>query len=151
MALHYPDRVLGLILIGTAPTLPVNEAILNGIRSEPEETAALITKWAWAKDTDEQVKRLGYRRLLQTDPAVTYGDYVACNAFDVRDRLERINVPTLVVGGTADKMTPFTYSEALAAGIPNATLVRIDNGGHMMALEKPTTVADAVQTWLMEL
>ena len=150
MGLSYPDRVVGLILIGTGAKLTVNDTILNGIRGATEVTAALITKWAWAKGANEQLKRLGTRRLLECDPDVTYGDYVACNNFDLRDQVRRIKAPTLVIGGTADKMTPHQYSVYLQEHIPDAQLVTIEGGGHMMALEQPQVVADAVQRWLGE-
>lgn len=148
MALDHAERVQGLVLIGTGAKLIVNDMILNGIRENPAETAALISRWAWAKDTPDAIRQQSTQRLLATDPDVTYGDYLACNGFHVVQRLSQITAPTLVIGGTADKMTPFKLSEALAQAIPNARLVPIANGGHMMMLEQPQTVAQALQAWL---
>ncbi len=150
MALNYPERVFGLVLVGTGAKLAVNNAIIDGIRTDPEQVVALIMKWAWAKTVDEQMRRLGHKRLMETDPNVTYGDYQACNAFDVRDKLGQISVPVLVVGGTEDKMTPLKFSQYLTDNIPNAKLITIEGGGHMMALEQPLTVSTAVQQWLVE-
>jgi pimeloyl-ACP methyl ester carboxylesterase len=46
------------------------------------------------------------------------------------DQLARIRVPTLVVHGTEDPVYPFDHAEVLAAGIPEATLVRWEGVGH---------------------
>jgi pimeloyl-ACP methyl ester carboxylesterase len=150
MALHYPNRVKGLILIGTGAKLSVSPEILNNARSNLPQVAALITSWEWGEAVDEQIRRLGHRRLLENDPEVLYNDYAACNAFDVRDQLSRITAPTLIVGGTADRMTPFKFSAYLNEHIAGSKLVTIQGGGHKMMLEQPEAVADAVQSWLME-
>lgn len=147
MALDFPDRVRGLILIGTGAYLPVNPEILR-VKDAQAEVGALLKKWMWAKSVPETIRQRGFELFMQTPADVTYGDYVACDTFDVRTRLPEISAPTLVIGGTADKMTPLAYSESLADAVPNATLVTIPDGGHMMALEQPERVADAVDTWL---
>ena len=54
--------------------------------------------------------RLGRRQMEQTPGEVFYGDFVACDAFDVMERLAEIVAPALVVCGTHDKMTPAKYA-----------------------------------------
>jgi pimeloyl-ACP methyl ester carboxylesterase len=88
--------------------------------------------------------------LQETDPAVLLNDYKAVDGFDVRDRLAQVQTPTLIIGGSVDRMIPFAQSETLYAGIAGSKLVKIEGGGHLMALEQPQTVADAVQSWLIE-
>lgn len=147
MALEYADRVRGLILIGTGAYLPVNPAILR-VREAQAEVGTLLKKWFWAKPVPETIRERGFELFMQTPAEITYGDYVACNTFDVRERLGDIHAPTLVIGGMADKMTPPSYSEFLAANIPNATLALIPDGGHMVAIEQPERVVSAVYDWL---
>jgi pimeloyl-ACP methyl ester carboxylesterase len=53
-------------------------------------------------------------------------------------------VPTLVVVGEFDALTPPADSEAIAAGISGAQLVRIDQAGHMSNMENPEAVNDAL-------
>ena len=76
------------------------------------------------------------------------GDYVACNAFDVSDRVGEITLPTLIITGSADQMTPPGCGEYLRDWIAGAQLVEIKDGGHMMAVEKPAEVAQAVARFL---
>lgn len=151
MAIHMRQIVAGLILIGTGARLKVNPKILNTVLSEPEAVADMITRWEWAGGADETMRRLGKRQLMATDPKVIYGDYLACDTFVMTDQLPWIEAPTLVIGGTADKMTPFAMSEALAAHIPKSTLVKVEGGGHKMHLEQRQLVADQVSRWLQSL
>jgi len=51
----------------------------------------------------------------------------------------------VVLGGDADRLTPYPHAEAIAAELPGARLVRVDGGGHMVMLERHETVtADLV-------
>lgn len=150
MALTYPDRVAGLILVGTGAKLSVHPDILNGALTETEKVIALISGWEWAEGTDEQLRRLSRKRLAETPPAVLHGDYVACNAFDVRPQIGQIKAPTLIVGGTADRMIPFKYNVYLHEHIARSQLAAIEGGGHKVMLEQPQAVAGVVQQWLAE-
>jgi pimeloyl-ACP methyl ester carboxylesterase len=70
---------------------------------------------------------------------------------DARPGLAAIAVPTLVVVGRDDTLTPPAQSEALAAAIRDARLVVIDRAGHMSNLEQPTRFTAAVRAFLQEL
>lgn len=148
LALTYPSLVSGLVLMGTGAQLPVNEAIITGIAEKPRETAEMLMKWSWAKSTPDDIRAQGVELLLKVPVAVIQGDYRACDAFDMLGRLPHIQVPTLVIGGTADKMTRFDWSETLATQIPDATLMAIEGGGHMMQLEQPEVVTEIITNWL---
>lgn len=54
------------------------------------------------------------------------------------------HIPTLVMGGTLDRLTPFRHSEVIAAVLPDATLVRYDGAGHMVMLERAEQIADRI-------
>jgi pimeloyl-ACP methyl ester carboxylesterase len=80
---------------------------------------------------------------------VLHGDYTACDAFDVMERLEEVRCPTLALCGTADRLTPPKYSVYLRDHIPGAELVLVDAAGHMVMLEKPEVVARAVSQFVL--
>ena len=51
----------------------------------------------------------------------------------------------VVLGGDADRLTPFSHAEAISAELPGARLVRVEGAGHMVMLERHETVtADLV-------
>jgi pimeloyl-ACP methyl ester carboxylesterase len=64
--------------------------------------------------------------------------------FDARDVLGSIRVPTTVVVGDHDVITPVDQSEALAGGIAGAELIILRGCGHMVMLERPAELDDAI-------
>ncbi len=148
MGIHMREVVAGLVLVATGAQLKVNPKILNTVLDDPEAVVDMIMRWAWSRDADEDVRRQGRKQLMATSPEVMYGDYLACDNFDIVDHLTEIEVPTLIVGAKNDKMTPLALSETLTAGITQSTFVRIEGAGHMIPLERPQAVADHLSRWL---
>jgi 3-oxoadipate enol-lactonase len=62
--------------------------------------------------------------------------------------LSTISVPTLVVVGEYDALTPPTDSDAIANGISGAKLVRVTEAGHMSNMENPDEVNEALVNFL---
>lgn len=151
MALHAPARLAGIVLVATGGRLRVAPELLEALASDPVRAVDWIIAHEYGPDAPEQLVRLGRARLLETRPEVLQGDYRACNAFDVLTELGRIQLPTLVIGGSADQMTPPKYLSYLADHIPGARLHLIEGSGHMVALEQPAAVAQAVADFLASL
>ena len=59
---------------------------------------------------------------------------------DTTESLSKINVPTLILVGEEDKITPVTIAEDLELGIKDATLQVIRSAGHMSPVENPSAV-----------
>jgi pimeloyl-ACP methyl ester carboxylesterase len=70
---------------------------------------------------------------------------------DVTPGLAQIAVPTLVLVGSEDTVTPLAAAQTLVAGIRGARLAVIDGAGHMSNLERPEAFTAAVRTFLGEL
>ncbi len=68
----------------------------------------------------------------------THNYAFSCNLpnFDLRDRLKNITVPTLVVCGRHDWITPPAQSEFLAANIPGARFMMFEHSGHQPMIEE---------------
>lgn len=143
-----PERTVGLVLVATGAKLRVAPQILAGILADTEATLDLVTRYSWGPDAPEQMLKQSREQLAQVDPRVIADDYAACDAFDVRQRLPEIAAPTLVVGGTADQMTPQKYAVFLAEKISSARLAIIEGAGHMVMLEQPELVAQHVREFL---
>jgi proline iminopeptidase len=67
--------------------------------------------------------------------------------YDLRPHLATLDVPTMVVHGREDPI-PLASSEALAAGIPGAALVVLDDCGHVPYVEQPAALFAALDPWL---
>lgn len=150
IGIHMADRAAGLILIGTGSKLPVDPTLPQRIIDDPAATIDWIIERAWYTDAPAALKDLGRQRLLETLPAVLRDDYLACQSFDVREHLNRITAPTLVLGAPDDQMVKLKFSLTLSEKIPNATLIVIERAGHMFPLEQPQSVAGSIAGWLAE-
>lgn len=143
MALQFPKRVLGLGLLGGGAKLRVAKSILE-LAAKPETFPALIqmlSDLSYGPHADPRLKELGAQRLAETRPAVLYGDFLACDAFDVMQKVNRLKVPTLLLCGSEDQMTPPNRSEYLHSQIESSRLHILPGLGHMLMLEAPDETA----------
>lgn len=88
-----------------------------------------------ARPTREQLDRTA-RLVTKNSPAVQARGNIAMLRWSVTDRLPRIDVPALVFVGGRDLITKDHAGEAIAAALPQARLVRVEDAGHMGPVEK---------------
>jgi len=62
--------------------------------------------------------------------------------------LAAVRVPTLVLCGAGDAVTPLVDHEAIAARVPGARLVVVPESGHLSTIEQPAAVNRALVDWL---
>jgi pimeloyl-ACP methyl ester carboxylesterase len=144
MAIRFPKKVLGLGLVGSGARLRVAPAILQSA-SDPStfaDAVRMVNESSFAPQANRRLKELAGQRMSEVRPSVLYGDFLACDAFNAMDQISKISVPTLVLCGAEDKMTPLKYSEFLRDGIPSARMEIVPNAGHMVMLEQPDIVAE---------
>ena len=67
---------------------------------------------------------------------------------DQQDALRSVDVPTLVLCGRADTLCPIGRHELMRDLIPDASLVIIENAGHLPVLEQPEKTNEALKAWL---
>jgi pimeloyl-ACP methyl ester carboxylesterase len=144
LAQQQPDRVHGLVLVGTGARSRVHPRILDGIHADWNATTRLITEWSYAPGTSPLVLDTATADLRDVDPRVVHSDYAACNEFDMMSEIGNIAAPALVLVGEHDRMTPPAYAQHLVRSLPNAVLEVIPNAGHMAMLEQPQAVNDAI-------
>jgi pimeloyl-ACP methyl ester carboxylesterase len=82
---------------------------------------------------------------------VEHSDLSACDQFDVMERIKEIDLPSLVIVGQDDVMTPVRYAEYLGRELKNAEVVVVPNSGHFVTLEQPEAVNAAVAQFLERL
>jgi len=149
--LLYPQYVEALILVGTGARLRVLPEIIEGIKERFEGTVKLICDYAFSKKTSRDLIQKGMEAMLKTRASVLTGDFAACNRFDIMDRVENIKVPTLVMRGGDDLLTPPKYAQFLAEKIEGARLEIIGGAGHMVMIEKPDEFNNRVMEFLQSL
>jgi pimeloyl-ACP methyl ester carboxylesterase len=84
----------------------------------------------------------------QTPDGVAQGSIAMANRPDSTPDLPTIDVPTAVVVGEYDEITPLPLAQAMSEAIPNATLSIIPRAGHIANIEAPTAFETALRVWL---
>lgn len=158
---RHPARVQGLILADTRAE-PDSEAA----RSGRDAALARVQQAGAAAYADEMLPRLLgpdsfanakmariVRRMMAEQPVA--GIVGALGGLrdraDSRPTLPTITVPTLVVAGEADLVTPPVDAQGMAAAIPGARLVVIPKAGHLSPLENARAFNAAVRSFLCDL
>jgi len=87
----------------------------------------------------------------QTGDAIAAASLGLGERVDARPILAEIDVPTTIIVGSGDTLTPPAMSEAMVAAIPGAELVVLDGAGHLSNLDNPTDFTDALRGLLARL
>ena len=143
-----PGRVRALFLADTKAPADGNEAKVKRVagmkKAKAEGSAAFADGFlkaalspATLRERSEVVE--GARKLMEgCTPAGIAGTLLAlASRCDMTESLAKVRVPTMVVCGEHDAITPPADSKALAAGIPGARLEMIPGAGHLSNLEEP--------------
>ena len=153
LALHYRKRVLGLVLVGAGAKMRVAPAMLE-LASNPSTFLAgieTVIENSYSQNVDPQVKELAIQQMTETRQAVLFGDFLACDAFNVMERTNKIHVPTLLITGSADQMMPPNRAEYLRDQIEGAQLQIVEGAGHMVMIEQPDKVAELLTDFLEQI
>ncbi len=145
-----PRRVAALALIDTscrpeAPeNIPVREATMAGLQRDiGAETLNILRRGVHAdRLADVHLMALGQRimREVGADAAIRQLRAIIGRA-DHRQMLAGLDLPTLVMCGRVDQVTPLALSREAAALIPGARLHIVEDAGHWTPLEQPAVVA----------
>lgn len=170
--LAHPERASALILRDTSASRKTEaQAKANALaraKEFPDITPELLDMVFDGRVPDDAAMRAAYAALAplydaKTDPAKaaarvaaavvradTHNQAFSKNLpnYDLTGRLHEIQVPTLVVVGRHDWITPVSASEELAAGIPNAELVIFEHSGHSPQLEENPKFVATVRDFL---
>ncbi len=169
-AAKYQAHLSHLLLVDTAPSnafISESEEMVRAFAS-PEIKAALDNEGSIASDAD-------FRRVMEIEGPVYYKDWTPreqamsarmnrdmifgfevstwwgnneMSQYDMRPFLPKINVPTLVVVGRHDRITPVSQAEAMAQAIPGARLEIFEDSGHMTISEEQGRFNDLVREFL---
>jgi pimeloyl-ACP methyl ester carboxylesterase len=150
-AICHGDAAAAVVPVGGGVRMPVNPAILEGLKQEPAAIISLIAKFSVAKANRERLSGLITENLSRVNPSVLHCDFTACDKLDVTEAVAGIVIPALVVCGAEDKMTPPALSEYLGKHIPGAKLALIAGAGHFVMIENPEAFNSALKDFVNSL
>ena len=91
-----------------------------------------------------------YRNFKHLDLDVMAKYFKTMPDIDISDQLSNIKVPTLVMTGDEDPIVPPAQSHLIQQKVPQADLVEIKGGGHLLFAETPTEYNQALDNWLQQ-
>lgn len=146
-----PERCLSLILADTFAVHPDGQGIYERALAASSDLRALAEARVdvlLAQPADPAIRSEVVETMAAIDPAAYRLAAEAVWLADQTDRVAAIDVPTLVLCGARDIVTPPALSEELAAAITGAELRIFDGAGHLANLEKPAEFNAAVDAFL---
>ena len=150
-ALDYQEYLKAIVLVCSGAKLRVSPQILAAVKKNHAQAIELIMKLAFSDKAPGEIRRRAAKEMMRIRPEVIYGDLEACDKFDVMSRLKEIKVPTLIICGFEDRVTPVKYSEYLKNNILNSRLEVISNAVHFVMLEKPEELNERLEMFIKEL
>jgi len=137
---HWPKRIASLILADTFAEHPEGRAVYErsiaasgDLRAVAEGRVDILL----GQPADPSVRTEVVETMARIDPAAYRIGAEAVWLAEQRDRASRVRVPTLVLCGAEDRVTPPALSAALARLIPGAQSEVITGAGHISNLERP--------------
>jgi 3-oxoadipate enol-lactonase len=154
----YPELVRSLALLDTRPEADTPEA-----RQRRDEMARLTLERGrgWLAETLTEAllapgASLSARARLRSAVEGTRYETIVAALAGMRERPDRrfllhsISVPTLVVVGEQDRLTPPESARAMSEEMPGSHLVVIPEAGHLTPIERPEDVNEALATFLAQ-
>lgn len=153
-----PERVTRLALLDTSakPATPETNALrqdMIDLASSGPFDKVVAMLWmrlvAPARREDQALREVVRRMATETGPdGFIRQQRAIMGRPDSRPGLGAIRVPTLVLVGAEDILTPPAEAEEIAGGIPGSRLVIVPGAGHLATLEAPDIVTAAMRDWL---
>jgi pimeloyl-ACP methyl ester carboxylesterase len=154
-AIAYPqiaaERVAGIVLLSTLAYTPFgSRSTRTKMRLEKITKRAPDAAWLWnSPNLGLLTARVGFgksprpshvelvrRMMAECSPETRRDAPRVLVGLDLTADLPNVRIPTLVIGGTADVLTPPFEAKRMASLIPDARLELLDGGGHMLMLER---------------
>jgi 3-oxoadipate enol-lactonase len=155
LAITSPSRITAAVLCCTVPVFGDPSGWLERaelVRSSGMSALAEANKGRWFNDRFRAEQPEAVDRMISMITSVDPEGYASCcealSGFDVRDQLGRIAAPTRVVAGADDPVATVSGCEQMAAAIPGADLVVIDDASHIANLAQPAEFLLAVSEHL---
>jgi 3-oxoadipate enol-lactonase len=106
---------------------------------------------AWREANPDVVDDIVDWRLEQdASPQARDAQAMGQLGWDVRDAIEDLDVPTLVLHGDADGVVPFERGEEVADRLPDATFEVVEGGPHLFFIEQADAVNERLEGFLAD-
>ena len=145
-ALHYPDDLQGLIMVGAAPKWDMSSELIEMWKSDPEGARSRNTSYLFSKKTPGHIIER-YDKQLRTTPAdACLADSENCASYDLEPQIRKIELSSLVICGDEEEW--IEGSRTIHARLPRSTFEVVPAAGHAIMIEQPDKLNDAFGAFL---
>ncbi|MFB6073141.1 MAG: alpha/beta fold hydrolase [Halobacterium sp.] len=137
-----------------APTPPETQERMFNVPEDLDEREAIRYKMqpamsdALAEDDELLEQIVDWRLESDAPPHALQAQGAAVAEFDVSDRLGEVDVPALVMHGTADRVLPAENARVLHERLPDSRLELVEDAPHLFFIEDAARVNDALLEFL---
>lgn len=154
-AFKNPQLLDALVLVDTKAHSVGEEVRADNVLAASDDlgiaaASQYIAERSFSSAAPPELVEWAKREVIQTPDFVARAAIASIYTSDTRDLLSRITIPTLVIVGEKDIITPPSESQLLRDGIPNSTLVVIKNAGHFSMLEQPVEFNRTLRAFLKQ-
>ena len=152
LAANHPERVSRLALMGTALEMKVGPDLQASADAGSAEAIDMVNLWGHgsraelghAETPGVWMTGCGQRLLERANPGVLASGLRACAEFKAGPIAAKVGLPTLILQGSRDMMTPLKAARALAAALSDAKLKVFPDAGHMIMIENGGAILAAL-------
>jgi pimeloyl-ACP methyl ester carboxylesterase len=147
-ALNHPENLSGIILVGTGARLRVSPVVFDMLDNDFEGYIKSLGHFMFHKDTSEEMIEASKHEVRKCPTPVIRRDYGFCDKFDIMGKVSQIKLPTLILVGEEDYMTPIKYSKFLHDKIEGSVMQVIKTAGHSVMLEQSSSFNRHITDWV---
>lgn len=164
-AVRYPENVQCLIAIATAADYRFLQRAKENLAAKGTPEQQAIAQRLWEGNFENAAQMQEYFQIMQPLYSLNYDPNASNNtwgrtilspdainvafggflrSYNVLDKLSKITAPTLVIGGRYDWICPPECAREIANAIPHAELIILENSGHLVRVDQPQALLDAI-------
>lgn len=152
LAVKAPGRLASLTLMATTSFMPPASAWNDRaalVRREGTQAIVAATLQRWFTPGFIAASKQVADRVADEFSSINAEGYAACceaiARMDLRAHITSIRTPTLIIAGEQDPATPVVMSADMNASIVKSRLVVLDPAAHLLAIEQPEAVVEALR------
>ncbi len=155
-ALDYPGEVKGLVLMTVAMRPKIRTPGTLELRLQAAEDPVVHARWLDAMRAAMHFVAPDMRERLmachqRVGPLSQYRDLVVIDQFDVRERMNTLQAPLLLIRGVDDAIALEDYEQEIHQAVPGSQYLPLREAGHFPMAERPEAVNQAMRDFVAKL
>ncbi len=126
-----------LVLVDTSPDLELSKLATGLVREAVEDRIFMFKSRVYEEFSDTYKIKKYEDEVRSAHPNIMQRDLIACDKFDITDRISEIHIPTFVIVGEHDDIIPPRVAYDLVKKLPHSDIAIVRNADHSPMVEQP--------------